>query len=111
MAIKLINMICSCCGKECPNLKQWHNRDNGFSICRDCIHWLKKRGESDESLKHDYGIAGIHYEDANAGVTVITPKGTSKVKGGLTTFVDMGDDSHIENHVSPNCKKYDEMVK
>lgn len=24
---------------------------------------------------------------------------------------DMGDDSHIENHVSPNCKKYDERVK
>ena len=23
----------------------------------------------------------------------------------------MGDDSHIENHVSPNCKKYDERVK
>ena len=42
--------------------------------------------------------------DANAGVTVITPKGTSKVKGGLTTFVDMRDDAHIENHVSPNCK-------
>ena len=42
--------------------------------------------------------------DANAGVTVITPKGTSKVKGGMTAFVDMGDDSHIENHVSPLCK-------
>ena len=24
---------------------------------------------------------------------------------------DMGDDSHIENHVSPNCKKFDERVK
>jgi hypothetical protein len=24
---------------------------------------------------------------------------------------DMGDDSHIENHVSPNCKKYDERVE
>ena len=42
--------------------------------------------------------------DANAGVTVITPKGTSKVKGGITAFIDMGDDSHIENHVSPLCK-------
>ena len=29
-------------------------------------------------------------------------------------FVDinnMGDDAHIENHISPNCKKYDERVK
>ena len=24
---------------------------------------------------------------------------------------DLGDDSHIENHVSPNCKKFDERVK
>ena len=24
---------------------------------------------------------------------------------------EMGDDSHIENHISPNCKKYDERVK
>ena len=23
---------------------------------------------------------------------------------------DLGDDSHIENHVSPNCKKFDEKV-
>lgn len=23
---------------------------------------------------------------------------------------DMGDDSHIENHVSPNCKKFEEQV-
>lgn len=23
---------------------------------------------------------------------------------------DMGDDSHIENHVSPHCKKFDERV-
>lgn len=24
---------------------------------------------------------------------------------------DVGGDSHIENHVSPNCKKFDERVK
>lgn len=49
-------------------------------------------------------IAAGHRIDTNTGVTVITTSGTSKVKGGLTAFVDMGDDSHIENHVSPNCK-------
>lgn len=49
-------------------------------------------------------IAAGHRIDTNTGVTVITPSGTSKVKGGMTAFVDMGDDSHIENHVSPNCK-------
>lgn len=49
-------------------------------------------------------IAAGHRIDTNTGVTVITPSGASKVKGGLTAFVDMGDDSHIENHVSPLCK-------
>lgn len=55
-------------------------------------------------------IAAGHRIDTNTGVTVITPSGTSKVKGGLTAFIDTGDDSHIENHVSPNCKKFDERV-
>ena len=48
--------------------------------------------------------------DANAGVTVITPKGTSKVKGGMAAFVDMGDDTHIENHISPLCKTESQPV-
>ena len=51
----------------------------------------------------DYEATG-HRIDTNTGVTVITPSGTSKVKGGMVAFVDMGDDSHIENHVSPLCK-------
>jgi len=60
----------------------------------------------DSALRHatPEEIAAGHRIDTNTGVTVITPSGTSKVKGGLTAFVDMGDDSHIENHVSPNCK-------
>ena len=49
-------------------------------------------------------IAVGHRIDTNTGVTVITPSGTSNVKGGMAAFVDMSDDSHIENHISPNCK-------
>lgn len=29
----------------------------------------------------------------------------------IYSYNDMGDDSHIENHISPNCKKFDERVK
>ena len=29
-------------------------------------------------------------------ITVITPKGTNKVKGGMAAFVDMGNDTHTE---------------
>lgn len=49
-------------------------------------------------------IAAGHRIDDKSGVTVITPKGISKAKGGLTAFVDMGNDSHIENHISPLCR-------
>lgn len=34
-----------------------------------------------------------------------------EVAAGQRIDDDMGDDSHIENHVSPNCKKFDERVK
>ena len=65
------------------------------------------------SLRHatPEEIAAGHRIDTNTGVTVITPKGTSKVKGGLTAFVDMGDDTHIENHVSPLCKVSVEVMR
>lgn len=58
------------------------------------------------SLRHatPEEIAAGHRIDPNTGVTVITPSGINKVKGGMTAFVDMGDDSHIENHISPLFK-------
>ena len=58
----------------------------------------------------DHIVDANNMGDTKSGVTVITPSGINKVKGGLTAFIDMGDDSHIENHVSPNCKKFDERV-
>ena len=50
-------MECSCCGGYCPPMKQWHNRDVGYSVCRKCINknpnWFNQ---------HTHGIEGIHYE-------------------------------------------------
>lgn len=66
--------------------------------------WMKSQNQNWIRHATPEEIAAGHRFDSNTGVTVITPSGTSKVKGGMTAFVDMGDDSHIENHVSPNCK-------
>ena len=54
-------------------------------------------GRLDIQIRHATSeeVAAGHRIDTNTGVTVITPKGTSKVKGGLTAFVDMGNDTHI----------------
>lgn len=86
--------------------------DGVFTIGRKVRHrtWGTWLGCSEIRLASPEEIAAGHRIDTNTGVTVITPSGTSKVKGGLTAFIDMGDDSHIENHVSPNCKKFDERV-
>lgn len=65
MTRSLIGTTCSCCGGDCPTMTQWHNRDTGFSVCKDCIAWLKGRGTSDEEIHENYGVAGVHYEDVS----------------------------------------------
>lgn len=100
-------------------LPEWRHKDDCMvkKWKGESIDLMKTWGEvyKLEDLKQaiaDYEeIAAGHRIDPNTGVTVITPSGINKVKGGITAFVDMGDDSHIENHVSPNCKKFDERVK
>ena len=68
-------------------------------------YWSKKEYSfaHESNFRHatEQEITLGHRIDDKSGVTVITPKGTSKVKGGLTAFVDVGDDTHIENDVSP----------
>lgn len=59
---KLLNMTCCCCGTECKATEQWHNRDNGYSICKRCVTAEKSYGTSDEEIKSLYGVAGVHYE-------------------------------------------------
>lgn len=58
----LINPSCCCCGAECPPMKQWWNRDNGYSICKRCIQKELDSGTSKECLQENYGKPGIHYE-------------------------------------------------
>lgn len=40
----------------------------------------------------------------------VRPATNEEIAVGHRIDNDMGDDSHIENHVSPNCKKFDERV-
>lgn len=63
--------------------------DVNYEPCPDCVSIpeLKRLVESVDRIDHFVDINEM--VDANAGVTVITPKGTSKVKGGMTAFVDM----------------------
>ena len=86
------------------SLAQILKTDGRWSI----IKWLDDNTESNvrlDFLRHatDEEIAaGRRIENR---VTVITPSGTQKVKGGMVAFVEMGDDTHIENHISPLCKQ------
>ena len=85
------------------SLAQILKTDGRWSI----IKWLDDNTESNvrlDFLRHatDEEIAAGRRMDNR--VTVITPSGTQKVKGGMVAFVEMGDDEHIENHISPLCK-------
>jgi len=53
---------CAVCGASAGRWVQWPNRDTGWGVCMSCIHWLKnERGITDEEVKRDYGVQGVHY--------------------------------------------------
>ena len=58
---------CSCCGGDAGKWLQWHNRDTGWGMCRNCIDWLVQRDARDgtpEAIHELYGIPGVHHEPA-----------------------------------------------
>ena len=70
---KPILLTCAVCNKETRG-RQWHNRDKGFGLCRDCLWWLEQRvaeGRS-EDIEGNYGINGVHY-NLEEGETTTEP--------------------------------------
>lgn len=57
---KIKRLHCSCCGNGTAG-RQWHNRDTGFGLCRNCIDFCH-RNETDEEFKSCYGERGVHYD-------------------------------------------------
>lgn len=54
----VLNLTCACCGAYTRG-RQWHNRDNGFGLCPDCIDDV---GINDADRQDAYGVRGIHYD-------------------------------------------------
>lgn len=54
------SLECCVCGAETRG-RQWFNRDIGYGICPSCVAFVKSRGETDEEIRSNYGVAGIHY--------------------------------------------------
>lgn len=54
------NLICSCCGGIARG-RQWHNRDTGYGMCVDCIGYVRRMGMSEEEIRKNYGIEGVHW--------------------------------------------------
>ena len=53
--------ICNCCGAHVRGpLKQWPNRDRGFSQCGSCTDWGLERGETLEYVRDMAGEPGVH---------------------------------------------------
>ncbi|WP_095158268.1 hypothetical protein [Pseudomonas sp. Irchel 3E13] len=53
-------MLCSCCGGVTIG-RQWHNRDDGFGLCVDCIDFCHRR-ETPERFQSLYGARGVHFD-------------------------------------------------
>jgi hypothetical protein len=61
---------CTCCGCPAGNWEQWHKKDTGFGICRECADWIAERtmhGKPDLrsnplNFSEIYGLPGTHLE-------------------------------------------------
>lgn len=47
------DLFCACCGASTRG-RQWHNRDDGYGLCPDCIAFVS-RNETHENLVRAYG--------------------------------------------------------
>jgi hypothetical protein len=54
------HLECCCCGGGLKG-RQWHNRDDGYGLCPDCIDYCA-RNETVESFERCYGLRGIHFD-------------------------------------------------
>lgn len=55
------HLTCCVCGDYAGRWHQHWNRDTGYGICRKCVDWLIKRGESADEILDLYGREGINY--------------------------------------------------
>lgn len=65
-----------------------------------------------KKLMPEIGMALIAHDDDEGacGLYSLRHATPEEIAAGHRIDNDMGDDTHIENHVSPNCKKFDERV-
>lgn len=54
------SLECCCCGNGLKG-RQWHNRDDGYGLCPDCIDYCAER-ETPEGFERNYGLRGIHFD-------------------------------------------------
>ncbi|MDD2609437.1 MAG: hypothetical protein PHX60_07020 [Giesbergeria sp.] len=57
------SLQCCCCGESAGNWEQWHNRDKGFGICRECADWIMSdRWTNPLIFCKNNGLPGVNYE-------------------------------------------------
>jgi hypothetical protein len=53
---------CCCCGGDAGRWLQWHNRDEGYGICLDCVTWFRQEKRyTDADIQAYYGTEGVHW--------------------------------------------------
>jgi hypothetical protein len=95
---------CAVCGASIwQRLRQWHNRDIGYSICADCVGWLRRRKDYDpKDFEFLYGREGQHYPRvipacSNCGLsrqdTMIAARALNMVENPVCCYAHLDEDS------------------
>jgi hypothetical protein len=51
---------CCVCGESTKG-RQWFNCDKGYGICEPCVAFVRGHGDTDEDIRSNYGVEGVHY--------------------------------------------------
>ncbi len=58
---RVVSLECCCCGGGLKG-RQWHNRDDGYGLCPNCIDYCAEREPTVEAFERCYGLRGIHFD-------------------------------------------------
>lgn len=56
----ILNLECASCGGCAPAYEQWHNRDEGYGVCKRCFEEDSSRYGINYTVD-TYGTPGIHH--------------------------------------------------
>lgn len=58
--MRILRLICACCGQTAPARKQWWNQDKGYGVCHRCFDCVVQK-EGMDRARESYGLEGVNH--------------------------------------------------